>query len=89
MDGPDEARVTAKFHWDGSPVDLSAYSGIRFWVRGAGQFRLRTLQPTINDWDDYSASYQHADPSGSKSQFSFVTCIRMGGAWSKTSLPPR
>jgi len=62
MDGPDEARVTAKFHWDGSPVDLSAYSGIRFWVRGAGQFRLRTLQPTINDWDDYSASYQHADP---------------------------
>jgi len=62
IDIPDEARVTAKFHWDGSAVDLSTYAGIRFWVRGTGQFRVRTLQPTINDWDDYSTPLQHAGP---------------------------
>jgi sialate O-acetylesterase len=62
IDVPDESHLIAKFHWDGSPVDLSAYSGIRFWVRGMGRFRLRTLQPTINDWDDYSSVHQNADP---------------------------
>lgn len=39
---------------DGSPVDLTAYTGIRFRYRGRGQFSLRTLQPTIYDYDDYA-----------------------------------
>jgi sialate O-acetylesterase len=60
LDGSDDSRLLARFHVDGSPVDLSAYSGIRFWVRGQGSVRLRVLQPTISDWDDYSGSVLQA-----------------------------
>jgi sialate O-acetylesterase len=56
QDESDDSRLTARFKLDGSPVDLSSYAGIRFWVRGSGELRLRTLQPTITDWDDYSTS---------------------------------
>jgi sialate O-acetylesterase len=54
LDESDDSRLTAKFKLDGSPMDLSSYSGLRFWVRGNGQVRVRTLQPTITDYDDYS-----------------------------------
>jgi sialate O-acetylesterase len=54
IDASDDSRVTARFQPDGSPVDLSGYAGIRFWVRGNGSFRLRSLQPTVSDWDDYA-----------------------------------
>jgi hypothetical protein len=60
LDESDDSRFTAKFKLDGSPMDLSSYSGIRFWARGQGQFRVRTLQPTITDYDDYSTSLFHA-----------------------------
>ena len=56
MDGSDDSRLTARFKLDDSPTDLSSYSGLRFWVRGQGKFRVRTLQPTVTDWDDYSTS---------------------------------
>jgi sialate O-acetylesterase len=56
QDESDDSRLTARFKLDGSPTDLSAYSGFRFWMRGKGQVRVRTLQPTITDWDDYSTS---------------------------------
>jgi sialate O-acetylesterase len=62
MDGSDDSRLTARFKPDNSAADLSSYTGIRFWVRGDGSFRLKTLQPTINDWDDYSTSLFHATP---------------------------
>jgi sialate O-acetylesterase len=52
----DGSRLIARFHVDNLPADLSSYSGFRFWVRGNGSFRVRTLQPTITDWDDYSSS---------------------------------
>ena len=35
---PPMIRVTAKFRQDGSPVDLSIYAGIRFWVRATACF---------------------------------------------------
>ncbi len=60
IDASDDSRLTAKLHLDGSPADLSAYAGIRFWVRGNGSFRFHFLQPTITDWDDYSAELLHA-----------------------------
>jgi sialate O-acetylesterase len=56
IDASDESRLTTRFKFDGSPLDLSAYAGIRFWVRGHGSFRFRSLQPTITDWDDYGTS---------------------------------
>ncbi len=60
LDESDNSRLTARFKLDGSPMDLSSYSGIRFWVRGNGQVRVHTLQPTITDYDDYSTSLFHA-----------------------------
>lgn len=60
IDAADDSRVVARFHIDGSPADLSSYEGFRFWVRGRGSFRVRTLQPTITDWDDYSGPVLHA-----------------------------
>ena len=54
IDASDDSRLVARFHVDNSPADLSAYAGIRFWVRGNGSFRVLTLQPTITDWDNYS-----------------------------------
>ena len=62
MDGSDDSRLTARFKSDNSATDLSSYTGIRFWVRGDGSFRVRTVQPTITDWDDYGTSLLQATP---------------------------
>jgi len=54
LDGAQSSRLTVRYRPDRSPVDLSSYAGIRFWVRGNGSFRFRSLEPTITDYDDYS-----------------------------------
>jgi sialate O-acetylesterase len=56
IDASDDSRMSVRFHQDMSSVDMTAYTGIRFWVRGNGVFRFRSLQPTITDWDDYATS---------------------------------
>jgi sialate O-acetylesterase len=53
MDASDDSLLTAHLKSDNSAADLTSYSGIRFWVRGEGSFRVRTLQPTVSDDDDY------------------------------------
>ena len=60
VDGTQDSILTAKYKLDGSVIDLTAYSGIRFWVRGNGSFRLRSLQPTITDYDDYGTPIMKA-----------------------------
>ncbi len=60
LDASDDARLNARFQPDGSPADLSAYAGIRFWARGNGSFRFRALEPAITDADDYAATLIHA-----------------------------
>lgn len=60
IDGAQDSILTASYQPDHSPVDLGAYSGIRFWVRGNGSFRFRSLQPTITDYDDYAAPVMKA-----------------------------
>jgi sialate O-acetylesterase len=62
MDGSDDSRLTTRFRADNSAADLSSYIGIRFWVRGDGSFRVKTVQPTITDWDDYGTSLLQAAP---------------------------
>lgn len=62
LDGASDSRWEVSLHADGSPVDLSAYAGVRFWVRGTGSFTLRTLQPSISDWDNYSGPQIEATP---------------------------
>jgi sialate O-acetylesterase len=59
----DDARWLATLQPGGAPADLTAYAGVRFWVRGDGAFLFRTLQPTIYDWDDYGTEILHATPN--------------------------
>jgi sialate O-acetylesterase len=62
FDGATSSRWQANFRQDNSPMDLSAYAGIRFWVRGDGKFQLQTVQPTISDWDNYALETFAATP---------------------------
>lgn len=62
LDGTSDSRLEVRLHSDGSPMDLSSYSGARFCVRGNGSFVFRTLEPSISDWDDYSTGILRATP---------------------------
>jgi sialate O-acetylesterase len=62
LDGASYARWEASLTADHTPMDLSNFVGIRFWVRGSGAFQFRSLQPTISDWDDYAAKEEKATP---------------------------
>jgi hypothetical protein len=54
LDGTQDSTLRASYKLDGAPIDLTSYSGIRFWVRGKGSFRFRSKQPTVTDYDDYA-----------------------------------
>ena len=58
----DSARLQAAFRAENATVDLGAYAGVRFWVRGEGEFRLQALQPTITDTDNYQGATLKATP---------------------------
>jgi len=60
LDGASSPALQASFKADSSPADLSAFAGIQFWVRGKGEFKFDTLQPSISDWDNYSAGEMQA-----------------------------
>jgi sialate O-acetylesterase len=53
LDGTQDAILSANYKLDDSAADLTAYAGVRFWVRGNGSYRFRSRQPTITDYDDY------------------------------------
>lgn len=55
LTGASDSRWEVSLTSDGVPVDLSAYAGLRLWVRGNGSFVFRTLQPSVADWDNYSS----------------------------------
>lgn len=62
LDGASYSSLRASFKVDDSPSDLSAFAGIRFWVRGTGAVQFQMLQPTIADWDNYSVPMIHDTP---------------------------
>jgi sialate O-acetylesterase len=62
LDGASSSRIEARFKQDNSASDLSLFAGIRFWARGKGTFLFQTLQPTIQDSDDYSTGMIQATP---------------------------
>lgn len=62
IDGASWSRIEASFKRDNSASDLSSFAGIRFWVRGNGRFLFQTLQPTIQDSDNYSTDMFEATP---------------------------
>ena len=51
----DAARLTIDLRADRSPANLVAYDAVRVRVRGTGSFRLRALQPSVADGDDYGS----------------------------------
>lgn len=62
LTGADDSRWEVSLQSDGTPTDLSAFVGIRFWVRGKGSFAFHTLQPSISDWDNYGTTPLRATP---------------------------
>src|SRR5260370_20959298 len=62
LDGASSSRIMASFRQDNSAFNLTSFAGMRFWVRGNGSFQFRTLQPTIQDYDDYSTDEFQAAP---------------------------
>jgi sialate O-acetylesterase len=60
LDNAAGSLLTGKWKSDGTPADLSSDTGLRFKVRGDGRYRVRFLEPAINDWDDYATSLQSA-----------------------------
>ncbi|HMI50377.1 MAG TPA: sialate O-acetylesterase [Candidatus Saccharimonadales bacterium] len=61
-DGASDSRLQAIFHSGGGAADMSAYRGVRFWMRGQGSFQFQALQPTIYDWDYYTTENIQATP---------------------------
>ena len=61
LDGASDSRWEVQLH-PHTPTDLSAYSGVRFWVRGSGSFVFQSLQPSISDWDNYGTGILRATP---------------------------
>jgi sialate O-acetylesterase len=59
LDGASDARWEMQLR-PHSGTDLSAYAGIRFWVRGNGSFVFQSLQPSITDWDNYTTGILEA-----------------------------
>lgn len=62
LTGASDSRWEVSLRPDGAAGDLSAYAGIRFWVRGRGSFVFHTLQPNIYDWDNYGSELTQATP---------------------------
>jgi sialate O-acetylesterase len=62
LDSADVALLRMPFRpWE-APVDLGRFQGLRFAIRGSGALRLRLLQPSITDWDDYATAPIAATP---------------------------
>jgi sialate O-acetylesterase len=78
LDIESTALLKASIHEDNSPGDWSAYSGIRFWVRGQGAFIYQSLQPTIFDWDNYSSPILQATTDWRQVTISFKDLKQAG-----------
>jgi sialate O-acetylesterase len=78
LDGATYPRLRASFHDGAAPMDLSAFDGVRFFVRGTGKFVFKTLQPTIWDWDDYGAGVFRATPAWQPIEIHFSSLKQEG-----------
>jgi len=76
--GSDDSRWFVNLHADGSPADLSSYSGVRFWARGEGSFVFQTIQPTITDWDNYGTKLTPASSDWTEINIAFKDLKQQG-----------
>ncbi len=54
LEADDLALLGFRFRRWGEAIDLTTFRGLRFRLRGDGALKLRLLQPSITDWDDYA-----------------------------------
>jgi sialate O-acetylesterase len=80
-------HLSASFNPDDDPVDLSDYQAIRFDARGKGFYRFFFLQPTIDDWDDYSAKVLKASPNWERVEIKFKDLRQAGWGVQKPFTP--
>jgi sialate O-acetylesterase len=78
LSGAEDSRWVFRIRPDGVPVDLSAFAGVRFWARGNGKFVFRTLQPSVSDWDDFSAGLLKATPEWKEASIWFKDLKQAG-----------
>src|SRR5262249_300611 len=60
LDGTQTSMLVGHYKPENAPNDLTAYAGIRFWVKGNGAFRFRSLQSNIYDWHHYPVAPKKA-----------------------------
>jgi sialate O-acetylesterase len=53
---PDSVQIQSAFGAAGEARDMSRFSGLRFFVRGKGFFRIHVLQQSIRDSDNYTSA---------------------------------
>jgi len=75
------------FNPGGDPADLSDYQALSFDVRGKGFYRFLFNQPTIDDWDTYSAEIKKVSPDWEEVTIKFKDVEQAGWGVKKPFTP--
>lgn len=80
-------HLSTTFNQGGAPADLSDYKAISFDVRGEGFYRFFFEQPTISDWDTYSAKKLEASSQWEQVTIKFSDVKQAGWGLQKSFTP--
>ena len=80
-------HLGTSFNPDGTPADLSDYKSIRFDARGEGLYRFFFNQPTIDDWDTYSAKIMEVSPDWKQIEIKFKDLRQAGWGFQRPFTP--
>jgi sialate O-acetylesterase len=84
--GAVQARVD---YGPGRYVDLSRYGAIRFRCRGYGHLKFHSLQPDVDDWDNFAAGLIHLTPEWRTHTIRFEDLSQAGWGKRRTFTPTR
>jgi sialate O-acetylesterase len=82
-------HLSSSFNADNKPADLSDYQAVSFDVRGKGFYRIFSEQPTIDDWDTYSAKVKEASPDWEEVTVNFKDLKQAGWGVQKPFTPDK
>ncbi len=75
------------FNPNAEAMDMSAYNAIRFYSRGKGYYKIYFLQPSIDDWDNYSFRVLQATPEWKQVTITFKELKQAGWGVQKPFTP--
>jgi len=75
------------FNPNAEAMDMSAYNAIRFYSRGKGYYKIYFLQPSIDDWDNYSSRVLQATPEWKQVTIAFRQLKQAGWGVQKPFTP--